>query len=115
MALPPHEIVDLGVGRDRVAARDQGIGGTDEPGLLGVVARGFVRTTGRDLAKADMPRLPVRQWKLQILPATSFDGPWRRGPPVDDDPAYAAVGKEPFRRIVRIDRLERQDVHSRSR
>ncbi len=115
VALPPHEIADLGVGRDRVAARDQGIGEPDEPGLLSVIARGCIRTAGRDLVKADMVRLPVGQRELETLPAAAFDGLWRRRPPVDDDPAYATMGRASFRRIVRVDRFERQDGHSRSR
>jgi hypothetical protein len=55
---PPHLIADLGVGRDRVAARDQSVGETDELGLLGGISRGVIRAVGSDLVEADLPRLP---------------------------------------------------------
>ena len=76
MTLPPHLIADLGVGRDRVAARDQGVGETDELGLLGGIAWGLVLTVGRDILEADMPRLPDRQGELETLTTPSFDGLW---------------------------------------
>jgi hypothetical protein len=60
MTLPPHLIADLCVGRDRVATRDQDVGGADEPDLLGSIARRLILTAGRDLVEADMLRLPVR-------------------------------------------------------
>ena len=59
--------------------------------------------------------LPVRQGELELLPTPASAG-WRRcSPPVDDDPAHLALGIEPVWRIVRVDRLEGQAAHSRSR
>ena len=76
VALPPDLIADLGSGRDRVAAGDQGVGEPDELGLLGSIARGVIRTAGRDLVEVDLLRLPERQGELETLTATPVDGPW---------------------------------------
>ena len=68
VTLPPHLIADLGVGRDRVLAGDQGVGEPDEASLLLSIARGLIRTAGRDLVEADVLLLPVRQRELELLP-----------------------------------------------
>ena len=73
VALPPHLIADLGVGRDRVFARGQGVGEADESDLLLSIERGLIDTAGRDLVEADMLRLPVRQRELETVSAPSFD------------------------------------------
>lgn len=72
--LPPHLIVDLGVGRDRVLARYQRVGETDEARLLLGIARGIIRAVGRDFVEADVLLLPVGQGELELLPTP--DG-WR--------------------------------------
>src|SRR5215212_10098992 len=74
LPLPPHLVADLGVGRDRVAAGDQGVGETDEAGLLLGIARGLIRTARSDLVEADVLRLPDRQGELETPTTTSFDG-----------------------------------------
>jgi len=94
-----------------VAAGDQSIGETDEPLLLLSITRGLIRTAGSDLVEADMLRLPDRQGELETPTTRSFDGPWWRRPPVDDDATHTARGKESFWWIIRVDRLERQDTH----
>jgi len=71
--LPPSLIADLGVGGDRVLARDQSVGETDESGLLLGIARGFIRPAGRDLMEANMLRLPDRQGELETPTTPSFD------------------------------------------
>ena len=76
MALPPHSVADVGVGRDRVLARDQGVGEPDKPGLLLTIMRELVRTGRRDLVEANVLRLPVRQGELELLTTPSCDGPW---------------------------------------
>jgi hypothetical protein len=112
---PPHLIVDLGVGRDRVAARYQRVGGTDELSLLIRIARGLIRTAVRDRVKTNMLRLPVGQRELKTLATSTFDGLWRRRPPVDDDPTYGLVRDEARWWVVHVDRLERQGTHGLSR
>jgi hypothetical protein len=67
VSLPPHLIVDLGIGRDWMATGDPSVGETDELRLLGDIAWGFIRTTGRDVAEADELLLPVRQRELKLL------------------------------------------------
>ena|SRR5215216_1879037 len=74
--LPPHLVADLGVGRDRVAAGDQGVGETDEAGLLLGIARGLILTARSDLGEPDVLRLPDRQGELETPTTTSFDGLW---------------------------------------
>ena len=76
VALPPHPVADVGVGRDRVLARDQGVGEPDKPGLLLGITRGLVRTGRRDLVEADVLLLPVGQGKLELLTTPSCDGLW---------------------------------------
>ena len=76
VALPSHPVADVGVGRDRVLARDQGVGEPDKPGLLLGITRGLVRTGRSDLVEANVLRLPVRQAQLELLTMLSFDGPW---------------------------------------
>jgi hypothetical protein len=71
--LLPDLIADLGVGRDRVLAGDQGVGETDEPDLLILIARRLIDTAGRDLVEADTLRLPVRQRELETVTTPSFD------------------------------------------
>ena len=74
--LPPHPVADVGVGRDRVLARDQGVGEPDKPGLLLSITRGLVRTGRRDLAEANVLLLPVGEEKLELLATPSSDGLW---------------------------------------
>src|SRR3954469_17069818 len=64
VTLPPDLVADLGVGWDRVAARDQRVGETNEAGLLLGIAPELIRTAGRDLVKTNVLLVPVRQWKL---------------------------------------------------
>ena len=113
--LPPDLVVDLGVGRDRMLAGNQRIGETDETELLLSIARGLIRAAGRDIEEADMLRLPFRQRERETVSAPWFDGVGWRRPPIEDDPAHALVRDQAYWWIVRIDRLERQDRHSRSR
>lgn len=64
--LPPDLIVDLGVGRDRVAARDQGVGEPDERRLFGSITRGLIRTAGENLVETDLLRPPVGERELEL-------------------------------------------------
>ena len=70
-ALPPHLVADLGVGRDWVAAGNQGVGEADEAGLLLGIVRGLIRAAGRDLGEANVLRLPVWQGELELLPTSA--------------------------------------------
>ena len=59
-----------------MAACDQGVGETDEPGLFLRITRGLIRAAGRDLVEADELLLPIRQGELALLTTPSFDGLW---------------------------------------
>jgi hypothetical protein len=98
-----------------VAASYQDVGGTDESDLLGRIARGLIHTAGKDRVKTDVLHLPVGQRELKTLTTSTFDGLWRRRPPVDDDPTYGLVRDEARWWVVHVDRLERQGTHGLSR
>ena len=96
-------------------ACDQGVGETDETELLLSIAWGLIHTAGSDLVEADMLCLPERQGELETRTTPSLAGLRWCCPPVDNDPAHLVMRKEPVWRVVRIDQLECQLLHTRSR
>ena len=73
-SLPPHLIVDFGVGRDRVVTGDQCIGETDEPFLLGSITRSVIRSVEGHFVEPDKLFLPVEQGELKALTTSPFAG-----------------------------------------